>query len=256
MGDISYDFRGKKALITGASRGLGRTIALAFVEAGCSIGATGRDEIELHNLSDQVRRNGGACETYPAELSSAEECIAMAEHLLRTLGRVDILVNNAGLSFLETVLDLDIDHWDTTLNVNLRAPVLISKVIAESMIARRSGVIINVSSNASIAGIEEHAAYCASKFALNGATKVMAVEWGKYNIRVNAVAPTIVLTELGRRVWGDPEKGDPIKERIPLHRFAQPEEIAKVVLFLASDGASMINGEVIMVDGGGNAQLY
>jgi NAD(P)-dependent dehydrogenase (short-subunit alcohol dehydrogenase family) len=176
MGDTTYDYRGKKVLITGASRGLGRTIALAFAEAGCSIAATGRDEIELRNLSDQVRRIGGVCETYPAELSSAEEFIAMAEHFLRTL--------------------------------------------------------------------------------LNGVTKVMAVEWGKYNIRVNAVAPTIVLAELGQRVWGDPEKGDPIKERIPLRRFAQPEEITKVVLFLAVDGVSMINGEVIIVDGGGNAQLY
>ncbi len=124
------------------------------------------------------------------------------------------------------------------------------------MIARRSGVIINISSNASVAGIEEHAAYCASKFALNGVTKVMAEEWGKYNVRVNAVAPTIVLTELGQRVWGNPEKGDPIKERIPLRRFAQPEEVAQTVLFLASEGAAMINGEIILVDGGGNAQLY
>jgi NAD(P)-dependent dehydrogenase (short-subunit alcohol dehydrogenase family) len=235
---------------------LGRTIALAFAEAGCAVGATGRDEIELHHLADQIRKDGGVCETYPAELSSAQECITMAEHFLKCFPQVDILVNNAGLSYLETVFDLDVEHWDTTLHVNLRAPVLISKVIAKSMSQHSSGVIINISSNASIAGIEEHAAYCASKFALNGVTKVMAVEWGKYNIRVNAVAPTIVLTELGQRVWGEPAKGEPIKERIPLHRFAQPEEIARVVLFLASDASAMINGEVILVDGGGNAQLY
>ena len=124
-------------------------------------------------------------------------------------------MNNAGLSFPEKLVDLEVGHWDTTLAVNLRAPALISRVIARKMIAAGGGAIINISSNACLAGIEEHAAYCASKFGLDGLTKVMAVELGPHNIRVNAIAPTVVLTPMGAQVWGDPQKADPVKAKIP-----------------------------------------
>jgi NAD(P)-dependent dehydrogenase (short-subunit alcohol dehydrogenase family) len=169
---------------------------------------------------------------------------------------IDILVNNAGLSFPEKLVDLDVGHWDTTLAVNLRAPALISQVLARKMIAQKHGAIINISSNACLAGIEEHAAYCASKFGLDGLTKVMAVELGPHNIRVNAIAPTVVLTPMGQQVWGDARKADPVKAKIPLGRFAWPKEITAAVLFLASDACPMIHGETLVVDGGVNARLY
>ena len=120
----------------------------------------------------------------------------------------------------------------------------------------KKGVIVNISSNACTAGIEEHAAYCASKFGLDGLTKVMAVELGPLGIRVNAVAPTVVLTPMGDQVWGDPVKAAPVKARIPLGRFALPGEVCELVLFLASDAASMIHGETLLVDGGVHAKLY
>lgn len=256
MGDTDYDFTGKTAVITGATKGIGRDIASSFARAGCALGITGRSEKDLQEVAAEAQAAGVACEIYKADLSVAEECTAMAEHFVSIFPVVDFLVNDAGLSFPEKLVDLDVTHWDTTLAVNLRAPALITKVIARKMITQGHGVIVNVSSNASVAGIEEHAAYCASKFGLDGLTKVMAVELGPHGIRVNVVAPTVVLTPMGTKVWGDPKKADPVKAKIPLGRFAFPREITAAVFFLISEGAGMIHGETLIIDGGVNAKLY
>ncbi len=254
--DLTFDFSGRTAIVTGATKGIGRDIALALAAAGATVAATGRNAEELASLAREIQASGGACIVYPADLAKAGDAVAMAEHFCAALGRVDILVNNAGISFPELLVDLDIDHWDTTLNVNLRAPALVTKVVARGMISAMKGIIINISSNACMAGIDAHAAYCASKFGLDGLTKVMACELGPHGIRVNAVAPTVVLTPMGTQVWGDPAKAAPVKARIPLGRFALPSEITGAVLFLASDAASMIHGETLLIDGGVNAKLY
>ena len=255
-GKVTFDFNGKHAVVTGATKGIGRDLSLAFAGSGCTVGATGRNQAELESLKTEIEKSGGKCYIYQADLSVAEDCTRMAEFFIKTMPSVDILINNAGLSFPELMVDLETSHWDTTLNVNLRAPALITKIIAKGMIERSSGNIINISSNAGLAGIDEHAAYCASKFGLLGLTKVMATEFGKHNIRVNAIAPTVVLTPMGTQVWGDKKKAAPVLAKIPLGRFAQPGEITGVALFLASEAASMIHGETIVIDGGVNAQLY
>ena len=256
MSETVYDFKGRTAIVTGASKGIGRDIALALARAGANLGITGRDQRELAEVAAEARRAGVRCEVRVADLASAQDCLAMAEHFAALFPAIDLLVNNAGLSFPEKLVDLEVGHWDTTLAVNLRAPALISRVIARKMIVAGGGTIVNISSNACLAGIEEHAAYCASKFGLDGLTKVMAVELGPHNIRVNAVAPTVVLTPMGTQVWGDPKKADPVKAKIPLGRFAQPREVTAAVLFLASEGAGMIHGETLIIDGGVNAKLY
>jgi NAD(P)-dependent dehydrogenase (short-subunit alcohol dehydrogenase family) len=256
MSETVYDFKGRTAIVTGATKGIGRDIALALARAGANLGITGRDQRELAEVAAEARRAGVRCEVRPADLASAQDCLAMAEHFAALFPVIDLLVNNAGLSFPEKLVDLEVGHWDTTLAVNLRAPALISRVIARKMIAAGGGAIVNISSNACLAGIEEHAAYCASKFGLDGLTKVMAVELGPHHIRVNAVAPTVVLTPMGAQVWGDPKKADPVKAKIPLGRFAQPREVTAAVLFLASEGAGMIHGETLIIDGGVNAKLY
>jgi NAD(P)-dependent dehydrogenase (short-subunit alcohol dehydrogenase family) len=253
---LSFDFTGRSAIVTGASKGIGRDIALALAAAGCRVAATGRARSELDSLAAEIEAAGGECLVYAADLADAAACEAMAAHFCSELGVVDILVNDAGLSIPERILDLDAAHWDRTLAVNLRAPALITKVVARAMIAAGGGAIVNVSSNACMAGIDEHAAYCASKFGLDGLTKVMAVELGPHNVRVNAVAPTVVLTPMGDQVWGDAKKAAPVKARIPLGRFALPAEVTAVVLFLASPASSMIHGETILIDGGVNAKLY
>ncbi len=254
MGNIKYDFSGKRALVTGATKGLGREIALKFAEAGCDIAATGRDQGELDSLANEVSAMGRRCEIMKADLASTEETLRMAEHFLEVMQPLDILVNNAGVALLKNVVNLDPEHWDTVLNVNLRAPALISKAVANHMIANGEGVIVNISSAAGVTGLKEHAAYCASKFGLVGLSQVMALELGPHNIRVNVVAPTVVMTEMGIKVWSDPAKSKPMLAKIPLNRFAQPVNIADAVMFLASEEASMINGVVLCVDGGYTAQ--
>ncbi len=256
MSELEFHFTGKVAVVTGATRGIGHDIALRLAEAGCDLGITARREEELAGVAEEIRALGVRCEYCGADLASVEACVKMAEYFAGIFPVVDILVNNAGLSFVERLVDLDIDHWNTVINVNLRAPAVITKVLARKMITQGHGAIVNIASNACLAGIAEHSAYCASKFGLNGLTKVMAVELGPHNIRVNAIAPTVVLTPMGEQVWGDPKKADPVKARIPLGRFAYPKEVTGAVLFLASEAAAMIHGETLVIDGGVNANLY
>jgi NAD(P)-dependent dehydrogenase (short-subunit alcohol dehydrogenase family) len=254
VGNVVFDFSGKRVLVTGATKGLGREIALGFAKTGCDVAATGRDQGELDSLAETISAMGRRCEIMKADLSSTEETLRMAEHFVEVMNPLDILVNNAGVALIETLMDLDPEHWDTTLNVNLRAPALISKVVASDMIKRRQGAIVNVASAAGVTALTEHASYCASKFGLVGLSQVMALELGPHNIRVNVVAPTVVMTEMGIKVWSDPAKSEPMLAKIPLHRFAQPVNIADAVMFLASEEASMINGVVLLVDGGYTAQ--
>ena len=252
---VDFDFSGRTALVTGATKGIGRDISLAFARSGASLCITGRNAEELESLKAEIETLGRNCRTYRADLSNADECTAMAASFLGD-DVPDILINCAGLSFPETLKEMDVAHWDTTLNVNLRAAAIISRTLVPSMAEKAGACIVNISSNAGVSGIEEHAAYCASKFGLHGLTKVMALEYGPSGIRVNTVAPTVVLTPMGRQVWGDEAKAAPVKKKIPLGRFAWPSEVSGPVLFLASDAASMIHGTVLLVDGGTDARLY
>jgi len=254
--NVKYNFSGKTILVTGAAQGIGREVAMAFASAGGNICAADRNEEGLKTLVKDVSGLGGKCNIYTVDLSDSSDCVKMAEYFAEEESKIDILINNAGLSFPETIIDLDINHWDITLSVNLRAPAIITKIIGAKMIKQGGGAIVNVSSNAGIGGIEEHAAYCASKFGIHGLAKVMAIEFGPHNIRVNSVAPTVVLTPMGQQVWSDPKKADPVKKQIPLGRFAWPREISNTVLFLASDAATMIHGDVVLIDGGADARLY
>ncbi len=254
MKKVSFDFSGDTALVTGATKGIGRATALALAESGCAIAATGRNRDELESLKAEVKNIGQRCEVYAADLSDARETIEMAKHFCGLLDPISVLVNNAGVSFPESLLDLEIDSWETTMSVNLRAPALVSKVVAAQMARHRSGSIVNVASLASVSGIPEHAAYCASKFGLHGLTKVMALELAAFNIRVNAVGPTVVLTPMGIQVWGEPAKGDPMKAKIPLGRFVEPREVVDAVLFLASASSAMTTGQLLLVDGGFTTQ--
>jgi NAD(P)-dependent dehydrogenase (short-subunit alcohol dehydrogenase family) len=236
------DFKNRRALVTGAGKGIGREIAVMLSRFNARVVALSRTESDLKSLKDQI-----GCETIVAELADA----AAAERAAEEAGEIDLLVNNAAVAILQPFLETTIEGWDTTMAVNLRAILVVSQVIAKRMIERGvAGSIVNVSSMAALQGLRDHAAYCTSKAGLDQLTKVMAVELGEHGIRVNSVNPTVVLTEMGKRAWSDPAKGKPMLERIPLRRFAECEDIASVVCFLLSDSAAMLNSLALPVDGG------
>ena len=240
--DFQFDFQQKRILVTGAGKGIGREIARMLHSFNGNVVALSRSERDLHSLKEEIN-----CDTIVAELGDPDADRQAAEQA----GDVDFLVNNAAIAILEPFLKTTVEAWDKTMAVNLRAVMIVSQVIAKRMIERGvAGSIVNVSSMASFQAPHDHAAYCASKAGLDQLTAVMAVELGSYRIRVNSVNPTIVLTEMGKRAWGDPAKGGPKLARIPLGRFAECEDIASVVCFLLTDGAAMLNGLSLRIDGG------
>ncbi len=262
MSGATYDFAGKSALVTGASKGIGREVSLRLAAAGCRVGATARSAGELDTLKAEIgalpgggqTAAGAACRVFPCDLADAGRIDAMTAHFVDVFDRIDFLVNNAGTTYPEPFLETDAEHWDITLAVNLRAPMLVARNVARNMASHGGGSIVQISSLAGVVGIEDHAAYCASKFGLHGLAKVMALELGPLGIRVNSVAPTVVLTPMGLKVWGDPEVGDPMKAKIPLGRFVDPSDVADAVLFLLSDAAATVHGDVLMLDGGYSAR--
>lgn len=252
MGDATSHFRldHQRALVTGASRGIGAEISIVLAAAGADLVISGRDLDGLEATRQAVEGHGRRCHALPVDLRSVEETRRLADQALALLGTVDILVNNAGVVFVDDLLQTTLEHWDETLAVNLRAPYLLAQALVPAMIHQQRGKIINISSVASVLAPEGHAAYSASKGGLNLLTQTMAAEWGRFNVQANAVAPTVILTEMGQKVWGEASKGDPMKARIPSRRFGQPREVADLVLFLASNAADFICGQVIRIDGG------
>jgi 2-deoxy-D-gluconate 3-dehydrogenase len=241
---------GKRALVTGGSKGIGAETAAVLAQAGADVAIVGRDRAGLLATADRVHAAGRRCLLIEADMAAPDGPAQAAAAALDAFGAVDILVNNAGVARLDPLTTLSLAAWDETLAVNLRAPYLLAQALAPKMIEQHAGKIINVSSQAGVAALEGHGAYCASKGGLNMLTKVMALEWGPHNIQANAVCPTVILTPMGTEVWGDPLKAAPMLAKIPLRRFGQPVEVADLILFLASPAADLITGEAILIDGG------
>jgi NAD(P)-dependent dehydrogenase (short-subunit alcohol dehydrogenase family) len=243
---------GKRALITGATKGIGADIARAFASAGARLVLSGRDEAELGAASSALSSEFGTeIQVAAIDLAHPQGPVELAEHAADAFGGLDVLVNNAGISHPQPVVDTDPELFDMTMAVNLRAPALLASAVGAAMVAAGTGgSIIAVASAAALAPLADHYAYCVSKAGLVMATKVLALELGPHGIRANSVCPTVVLTEMGQRVWGDEAKAGPMLARIPLGRFAVPHEVSDTVVWLASDASSMINGVDIPVDGG------
>jgi NAD(P)-dependent dehydrogenase (short-subunit alcohol dehydrogenase family) len=240
----------QRVLVTGASRGIGAAIAQVFAAAGADLVISGRDPHGLEATRQAVQQLGRRCHVVPADLRSAADTQRLADQALALQGTVDILVNNAGIVFVEDLLHTTLEHWEETQAVNLRAPFLLAQKLVPGMIHQKRGKILNISSVAAVLAPEGHGAYSASKGGLNLLTQTMAAEWGRDNVQANAIAPTVILTEMGQKVWGAPSKGDPMKARIPARRFGEPNEVADLALFLASSASDFICGQVIRVDGG------
>ena len=252
MSDFTNRFSvtGKRALVTGATKGIGLEICRVLADAGADIAAVGRDAAGLAEVVRAVEGAERRAVPIKADLATVEGAEAAAEAALDAFGTVDILVNNAGVALVDPLLDTKVEDWDLTMAVNLRAPFIVARAVAPQMIAQKAGKIINISSQAGVVGLDDHGAYCASKGGLNMLTKVMTSEWAKHNIQINAVCPTVILTPMGEKVWGDPVKGDPMKAKIPAGRFGKPIEVADLVLFLASSASDLITGQDLLIDGG------
>ena len=245
-----FSLAGRKALVTGASKGIGAEICAVFAEAGADIVALGRDAGDLAATAAAVRARGRRCLTLTAEMASPTEPVAACERALSEWGTIDILVNSAGIANVAPALDFSTGDWDRMMAVNLRAPFLTARTLAPAMIAQAWGKIVNISSQTGVIALDEHAAYAASKGGLNALTKSLCAEWARYNVQVNAICPTVVMTPMGRAVWGAAEKGDPFRNATPARRFAEPVEVADAALYLASGASGMVNGALLMVEGG------
>ena len=245
-----FSLKGRKALITGASKGIGAEIAAVFAEAGADIVALGRVAADLEATAGAVRAQGRRCLTLVVEMASPTEPVAACQKALEQWGTIDILVNSAGIANVAPAVDFPTEDWDRMMAVNLRAPFLTARTLAPAMIAQRWGKVINISSQTGVIALDDHAAYAASKGGLNALTKSLCAEWARFNVQVNAICPTVVMTPMGRQVWGKPEKGDPFRNATPARRFAEPTEVADAALYLASDASAMVNGALLMVEGG------
>jgi NAD(P)-dependent dehydrogenase (short-subunit alcohol dehydrogenase family) len=245
-----FSVAGKKAVVTGGSKGIGAEVAAVLADAGADIAIVGRDQAGLATTEAAVKDAGRECLVLVADLRTVDGPRQAADKALEFFGTVDILVNNAGIARIDDLLEMSVEGWDETQAVNLRAPFLLAQRLVPRMIEQKRGKIINISSQAGVIALDGHGSYCASKGGLNMLTKVMAAEWGPHNIQANAVAPTVILTPMATQVWGDPAKSEPMLAKIPLRRFGQPVEVADLVLFLASPASDLISGEVILIDGG------
>jgi NAD(P)-dependent dehydrogenase (short-subunit alcohol dehydrogenase family) len=249
-----FTLAGKRALVTGATKGIGFETCKVLADAGADVAAVGRDEKGLAEVVKAVSSLGRRCVPITADLATIDGPKAAAKQALAAYGTIDILVNNAGVTTIKSIINTPVEEWDWVNAVNLRAPFLLAQALAPNMIKQRSGKIINISSQSGVVALEDHSAYGASKGGLNMLTKVMTVEWAKYNIQSNTVCPTVILTPMGEMVWGDPAKGDPMKAKIPAGRFGKTVEVADLILFLASSASDLVCGQDILIDGGFTAQ--
>lgn len=237
------------AIVTGGAQGLGRQVCLSLAEAGAAVvinarpGGTPPDPV-----ADAVRSAGGRCEVALADVCEAEQAQKLVKQALSAFGRIDVLVNNAAVTRDALLLEMSEEYWDQVFAANVRGAFNCIQAVAPHMIEQRRGSIVNISSVVADLGALGASNYAASKGAVNGLTRSAAVEMARFGIRVNAVAPGVVETRLMERVLGKRRKQ--LTGRIPLRRFAAPEEVANVVLFLASDLSSYITGEVVRVAGG------
>jgi NAD(P)-dependent dehydrogenase (short-subunit alcohol dehydrogenase family) len=251
----TFDLTGQVALVTGAARGLGRAIALALAHAGADVALGFRDAATGGELTREIEGIGRRALSLQMDVTDLGQISAAIAGTAAHFGKLDILVNNAGNGFTNLALDVPEQEFDATMALNLKSTFFASQAAARIMIRRNGGRIINMSSQAGFAALPTESVYCASKAAVSHLTKCLAVEWGKHNITVNAVAPTFIATPGTDEALSDPAFRADVIERIAgLHRIGEPMDVAGAVVFLASPAASLITGHTMLIDGGWTAR--
>jgi len=248
---MGRDLKGTVALVTGASRGLGRAFALALAEAGADLALAARSVDDLQLTAEDAAKHGVHAQAFPTDLREAGQIDALVEGATRAFGRIDVLVNNAGIAGAEKpVLDLERREWEDALAVNLLGPALLARAVARGMVERRQGRIINVASIAGLAPVSRLGPYCVSKAALIQLTRVMALELARHNVQVNALCPGYFRTPMNETFFATPKGQAVVQHAIPMQRLGDPKELAPMVVFLASKASSFMTGSVVVVDGG------
>ncbi|GEN23513.1 D-threitol dehydrogenase [Halomonas cupida] len=250
--DVNYSLSldGKVALVTGAAAGIGKCIAEAYLSQGARVVLVDRNP-EVTDIAASLGGKNAA--GIVADLTRSDSLNDAVEQALEAFGGIDILVNSAGVVELQPAEAFSEENWDRTMSINLKSVFMMCQAVGRHMLERGQGRIINLASQAGLVALDQHLAYCASKAGVISLTKGLALEWSPRGINVNAISPTVVLTELGRKAWAG-EVGEAMKQKIPTRRFAEPEEIAMAALYLAGNGSGMISGENLVIDGGYTAQ--
>jgi len=239
---------GKVALVTGGNRGIGRVCALALANAGADLVVV--DINKPTKVVEEIKELGSRALAIQIDITKLDQIDHMVDEVIDKFGRIDILVNNAGVCFQEPALEVSEETWDATFNVNLKGLFFCTQKVASQMISRKKGKIINIASMNAIMPLPAHVSYNASKAGVWSLTKSLAMEWGKYNINVNAIAPTFIKTEMASHVFENPKKYQDIINKLPLGRIGDPMDVAAAVVYLASPASDFVTGEMILVDGG------
>ena len=244
-----FDLSGKVALVTGAGRGLGRASALLLARAGADLAVASRSTAELESLCDEARAMGRDASVHALDIRSVPAIQQTVADVLERHGRIDILVNNAGTNVQQEVLDVTETDWDLVHDTNVKGAFFCAQAVGRHMVERGSGKIINMCSTFANLGFYGRVSYASSKGALAQVTRVMAIEWSSKGVNVNSVGPTATMTKMNEKLFEDPAWQERVMSRIPAGRWAEPEDIAGAVLFLASPASDMVHGHMLMVDG-------
>ncbi|EGA8832544.1 D-threitol dehydrogenase [Listeria monocytogenes] len=244
--DKDFNITDKVAVVTGAASGIGKAMAELFSEKGAYVVLLDIKE-DVKDVAAKI--NPSRTLALQVDITKKENIEKVVAEIKKVYPKIDILANSAGVALLEKAEDLPEEYWDKTMELNLKGSFLMAQIIGREMIATGGGKIVNMASQASVIALDKHVAYCASKAAIVSMTQVLAMEWAPYNINVNAISPTVILTELGKKAWAG-QVGEDMKKLIPAGRFGYPEEVAACALFLVSYAASLITGENLIIDGG------
>ena len=246
-----FDLTGKVAVVVGGHGGIGRALALGLADFGADVAITSRNLEPLKKVAEEIQAKGRKTLSFTVDVVHEESVIDMVKKITEIFPHIDILVNAHGLAIRKPAETFPINEWQQVMDINTRGTWLCCQAVGREMIKKNSGKIINLSSVRGRYGLPaDYAAYCPSKGAVDTLTRTLACEWAKYNILVNAVAPTIVETELTRTALADPEYAKRMKSRIPLGRWAMPDDIVGATVFFASKASDFITGQVLYIDGG------
>jgi len=253
MSGSLFDLRGRSALVTGASRGLGLALARGLARAGADLALCGRRREDLETAAAELRALGVRAEPFALEVRDQGSVRSAVAAVAATFGGIDVLVNNAGVNVRKPVVELAEEEWDLVLDTNLKGYFLMARAVAPHMLARGRGKIVNISSILGAVGLPGLAAYAAAKGGVVQLTRVMALEWAQRGIQVNAIGPAYFETELTAPLRADPERNRFILERTPMGRWGRPEELVGTLLWLCSSASDFVTGQTVYVDGGWTA---